>query len=157
PAAHVQIFSDGKSHAENEEYCQGTQQGPPPAFQSGVVLTLLQQAGDLGSVWPRRWILAVHARNEKGKPGRDGRIHPEERHTGRVTEGAKDRQWAAAGEGGSAAAHGVEHAAQAEQIAAGIDGPSLGLLGRHVERRSSQDIRLRDVRIVLLDKAEVGE
>ena len=53
---------------------------------------------------------------------------------------------------------GVEHAPQAKEIGPLVDCPDHRLLGRHVERRSDDESRLREVGIVdQAGQAEVGD
>ena len=60
--------------------------------------------------------------------------------------------------GGRPVAHGVEDAAEAEQVAAASTGVAAGLLGRHVVRRAGQVAGVREAGVVgRAGQAKVGE
>ena len=111
------------------------------------------------AVW-KRWAgslacsLAMRSHSQWGTSGMISRI-------GRGVSSAT-RFRTASGVGGAerrpAAHHRVQHAAEAEQVGAGIERLALGLLRRHVHRRAGDHSRLRQAGVVgRPGQAEVGD
>jgi hypothetical protein len=114
-----------------------------------VRLTPFQEVGDFDRRGvPIGGVFGVEFRNDRAKPfrnlrddlaDRSGRVFRQAFQDGEQGRGSKRRP---------AAARGVEHAPEAEEVGPLVDRPEEGLLGGHVHRRPGDQTRLREGGVV---------
>jgi hypothetical protein len=120
---------------------------------------LTEHFGDLGRglVAPGR-VLGVQLLDDRGQPVRDLGVGLADRRRRLVADATQHGHQARCPEGRPARAHGVQHAAQAEQVAARVHRLAPRLLRRHVVRRAGDHPALRQVGVVGRPRqAEIGE
>ena len=120
---------------------------------------LAQQVGDfVGRLEPRGRVLGVQPGDDRGQPV--GNVRVDLANRPRLVSEMRRRmpKVVSARNGGRPVHSGVEHAAQAEQVAAGVDRLAAGLLRRHVLRRAGDHAGLRQAGVVdRPGQAEVGD
>jgi hypothetical protein len=118
-----------------------------------------QELGDLvGRGETVRGVLGMQCRNNIDEPGRDTRIQRANRrrriiaHALQYGHGARRAKWSPPGR------EGIKDATEAEQVRPMVQGRTIGLLGRHIQRCARDDAALGQADVVQgPGQAEIGE